>query len=285
MRPQFTDMEHLTDTEDTKNMYNLTNELLDRKNANSPQQLVLAGRLIRKPIEIANALIEYYDTKVRKILEKIPTSLRNPHRFLDNALESWTERGSFPQFEFKSVTLAETFKILQTLSNSTAMGHDFLDSKGIKDCGGQLVPQIRHLINVSLITGKFANKWKFAKLSPLLKSTDLDRTSVKSYCAVAILPVASKIVERAAQLQLLNYFESTAQLNNSSHAYRKHFSTTTTLMEILDELHQGAEDRNMTSLMTLDLTAAFDTVSHRLLVEKLQRYNVGPADGWSTTCP
>ena len=202
---------------------------------------------------------------------------RNLHRFLDRDLDSWEGKNSLSKFEFREISLIEMSKIISSMSNSTAMGHDSIDSRGISDVQNQLVKQIRHLINLSLMTGKFAHKWKFAKLSPRLKSHDLDRNSPSEYRPVAILPVISKLVEQAAQLQLLNYLERTRQINSSCHAYRKNYSTTTTLMEIMDEKHQSTEDKCITSLMTLNPTAAFDTVSHHLLIEKLQQYSVGPA--------
>ena len=96
-----------------------------------------------------------------------------------------------------------------------------------------------------------------------------------SYRPVAVLSTVSKLIERAAQQQLLEFFETTKQLNPSNHAYRRHLSTTTTLTEILDEIHQGTEQKKMTSIMTLDQMAAFDSVSHTLLLEKLERYQVG----------
>ena len=147
--------------------------------------------------------------------------------------------------------------------------------KGLLTQKVQLVQQIRHLVNTSLLTGKFAMKWKFAKISPRLKSNDLDKCSVNSYRPVAILSATSKIIERAAQLQLLYFLENTQQLNESNHAYRQTFSTTTTLTEILNNIYEGAENKMMTSLMATDQTAAFDTVNHKLLIEKLQRYKIG----------
>ena len=71
-----------------------------------------------------------------------------------------------------------------------------------------------------------------------------------SFRPVAILPTVSKLIERAAQLQLLTFMEQSGQMNPSSHAYRKNFSTTTTLTEIMDYIHQGAEDKMITLLMT-----------------------------------
>ena len=182
---------------------------------------------------MANVMMDFYIKKVRNVVGRITESCRNPRRFLDRALESWEGRNTFQKFKFREITLQETSKIILSLSKSMALGHDLIDSRGISDCQGQLVRQLNHLINVSLISGRFAKKWKFAKLSPRLKSYELNRNSVEYYRPVAILPTVSKLVERSAQLQLLNFLERTGQMNMSCHAYRKNHSTTTTLMEIM----------------------------------------------------
>ena len=65
-------------------------------------------------------------------------------------------------------------------------------------------------------------------------------------------------------------------MNPSNNAYRSNHSTTTTLLEISNEIHQGTENNMMTSIMALDQTSAFDCVSHRLLLEKLEKYHIGP---------
>ena len=108
----------------SKNMFRLTNEVLERKTGNSPQQIVQAGKLLRKPIDITNALIDFYNTKVK--------SSRNPHRFLDQALNSWTGRNSVSLFTFRDISLEETNKLISSLSNSTALGHKGLYTLGIK---------------------------------------------------------------------------------------------------------------------------------------------------------
>ena len=156
------------------------------------------------------------------------------------------------------------------------MGHDQLDSISIKSGGISLIAPIRHLVNLSLLSGKVAMKWKLSCLTPRLKSRELDRLSVSSYRPIAVLPYISKVAERVAQQQLMKFLEESEQINPSSHAYRKYYSTTTTLQEITDELYQGAEDKKITSIMTIDQSAAFDVVNHELLLQKLGRYNVGP---------
>ena len=99
--------------------------------------------------------------------------------------------------------------------------------------------------------------------------------SVNSYRPIAALPTVSKLVERTAQQQIINFLEETQQINNCNHAYRKHLSTTTTLSEILDEIYKNTEDRKMSSLMAIDMSAAFDSVSHPILLAKMRKYGLG----------
>ena len=122
---------------------------------------------------------------------------------------------------------------------------------------------------------EFCRKWKFSKLSPRLKSQELNKMLPSSYRPVAILSTTSKIIERAAQTQLSEFFEKNKLFNPSNHAYRKHLSTATTLTEITDELYESIEKKNIAQIMTLDQTAAFDCVSFEILLGKLERYKIG----------
>ena len=234
------------------------------------------GKLVRKPREMANLQMKYYVDKVDNLVRNWPVSQRNPHRYLDEAISTWESKDDIQTFSFREISLTETAKLIDTLGNSGAHGHDQLDAMGIKDTAGHLVKPLQFVINNSLMKGKFASKWKFLQLTPRLKSSELDKMSVKSYRPVAVLPTVSKIVERAAQGQLLKFLEDTKQLHPSNHTYRKDHSTMTTLLEIMDEVYQGTEEKKMTSMMTIDQSGAFDSVSHMLLLEKLHKYKVGP---------
>ena len=68
----------------------------------------------------------------------------------------------------------------------------------IKAAAVSLANHIRWIINTSLGKGKFANKWKFSKVTPLLKSKDSDRLDPAAYIPVSMLPTLSKLVEWAA---------------------------------------------------------------------------------------
>ena len=256
----------------SKNLYKLTKELQDTNSGNSPQIFLKDGKPLRKPALMANFQLEHYINKVKSIMEHLPRPIGNPYRVLDAALARWDDTDNILEFKFRDVTLAETSKYISTLSDST----DRIDSIAIKSAAAQLIRPLQHIIKLSLNKSQFCRKWKFSKLTPTLKSRDLNRMLPSSYRPMAVLSTVSKLAERAAQTQLSEFFEKYKLLNPSNHAYRKNLSTSTTLTEIMDELHEGIEKKKINQIMTLDQTAVFDCVSFDILIGKLERYKVGP---------
>ena len=265
----------MEEEKDTKGLYGLTRKLQGTVSDMSPQFYVKDGKQVRKPVEMANLQLSYHRDKIDKIAEKITPSQRNPHRFLDAALKNWEDKDERPVFEFREVTLTEVDEMIATLANSSSFGHDELDSLSIKAAATNLRSPIQFIINSSLKTSNFPMKWKLARIFPRLKSPELDRNEVSSFRPISILSTVSKLVERAAQSQLLKFLESTQQLNPSCHAYRSKMSTTTTLTDMLDEIYQGIEDNKIISMMTVDQSAAFNCLHRDLLLQKLSKYNIG----------
>ena len=260
----------------TKSLYKLTNQLCQKKTGTSPQRFLIDGKLTSKPAEVANHQLDFYIKKIQEIKNKIPITDRNPHRFLDKALSDWVHKDERPIFEFKPINLNETKVLISTLSTSPALGHDNLDALAIKSAGDKLLIPLQRLVNLSLTSARYAMKWKISKINPRLKSRGLDTMEASNYRPVAVLSVTSKMIERVAQKQLLDYMEKTGQMNESCHAYRTNRSTTTTLTNILDQVYQGIENNEIVSLMAIDQSSAFDCVNRDKLIEKLQRYNIGP---------
>ena len=169
----------------------------------------------------------------------------------------------------------ETLKILKELGNKTSSVHDRIDALSLKHGAQILHGPITHIVNCSIRTSKFASKWKIGKLLPLHKGKGLDPLSPKSYRPISLLPILGKIVERAVQPQMLNFMESTGQLNQNHHSYRKNHSTVTAMLQLSDAIFQGCDNKKITTLVTLDQSSAFDVLRHSTLLRKLALYNFG----------
>ena len=127
------------------------------------------------------------------------------------------------------------------------------------------------IVNQSLTLGEFLDNWKMAIVRPLIKGPSL-YTELKNYRPISNLSYLSKIVEKVAQLQLQEHFDQHSLLPKHQSAYRQHHSTETTLLNICDNILKNMEDGKCTSIVSLDLSAAFNTINHAILLEVLNCY-------------
>ena len=241
-----------------------------------PKMFIVGGEIFRKPQELANILQKFYKQKVEKLLVGLEKGGRDPLNLLNLAMERWEESHNISTFTLKEVTGLETLDFIRKLGNSTAMGQEGLDAMTLKVAAGHLVTPLTHIINVSIRTSQFANKWKVSRIIPILKSKESSRSDPSSYRPVALLPVTSKLVERAIQTQLQKHMEKEHLLNRNNHAYRRNLSTSSAIMQLVDSLYE-ATDRNLISqLMALDQSSAFDCVCPKILIRKLEKYGCSP---------
>ena len=103
--------------------------------------------MVSKPEEMANHQLDFYNAKVKKLLEKIPTSNRDPLRFLDRAMDSWEERDAHGFFELKEISKSDIMKLISTMSNSEAFGIDGIDSIALKTVAEEISGPLQKIIN------------------------------------------------------------------------------------------------------------------------------------------
>ena len=95
--------------------------------------------------------------------------------------------------------------MIKKLKISHAYGRDQIDAASVKIASKHLIGPITHIVNLSLGTNIFPQKWKLARILPLLKSKDLDCTTPSSFWPVSQLPLIGKLTERSVQIQLLEH--------------------------------------------------------------------------------
>ena len=126
------------------------------------------------------------------------------------------------------------------------------------------------MINTSIRTGKFPENWKIAKIVPLHKKGD--RKEMKNFRPLSLLSVSGMILEKVIALQIEEYFEKNNLLGSFQFGYRRGKNSTSELLTLFDQLLEAKQLKKEIMVVLYDLSAAFDTVSHEILLAKLKLY-------------
>jgi hypothetical protein len=234
-----------------------------------PTQLFSEGRIVTKPAGLASSMNRFFITKIKELRQNIPVVNFDPLKYLKEAM-----RDRKCKFSLKQLTIEDVLKLIKGLKNSSATGVDFIDTRTIKLGAEILAPAIQHIINLSISSSTFPDLWKWHKVVPLLKGMDCDKLLPKSYRPIALLPVLSKILEKAVFNQLVQYLEQNDLVHPNLHGSRAGHSTATALTQLYDTWVEEVEQGNMVGVLLCDQSAAFDLCDHYLLTEKLKLMGV-----------
>ena len=132
-----------------------------------------------------------------------------------------------------------------------------------------IVPTLCQVVNLSLSTGCFPSVLSKAIVTPILKKPSLDRQQLKNYRPVSNLPFLGKLIERVVSSQVATYVDSNSLGEPLQSAYRRVHSTETALLAVQDSFLRAIDDRKAVFLVMIDMSAAFDTVDHGILLQRL----------------
>jgi hypothetical protein len=168
---------------------------------------------------------------------------------------------------FSSVDEGSIEKLIRN-SKPASCSLDPIPTQTIKDNLDIMLPVITKMVNSSLTDGEFYPEWKMAVVTPLLKKQGLDLV-MSNYRPISNLPFVSKIAEKAALAQFCPYMEDHNLLPQYQSAYRRNFSTETALLKMVNDGLWCMEKQLVMPLVVMDLSAAFDTVDHTVLISVL----------------
>ena len=180
--------------------------------------------------------------------------------------------GSFSESIYLNPTNEnEILDIISGLNNGSP-GHDDIDMKLLKNVKSDISSPLTHICNMSLTDGIFPSELKIAKVIPIYKKGSKDQFS--NYRPVSVLSEFSKIFERLIYNRFLTFFEKHNILNNSQFGFRKNRSTSMAITTLSDAFHESIEKNEYLLGLFIDLSRAFDTISHEILLDKLNFYGI-----------
>jgi len=170
---------------------------------------------------------------------------------------------------FRPVTTTHVIRAVKALSDKQCSSDPF-QKRVLKSNVDTLAPFLTELFNRSLSAGTVPTAFKAAYATPLLKKSDLDPANVHSYRPIANLSVLSKLLERLVSQQLLDHLNASKLLPDLQSAYRAHHSSETAVIKVLADTLKALDGGDLAMLTLLDLSAAFDTVDHGILLRRLE---------------
>ena len=169
---------------------------------------------------------------------------------------------------FSSVT-NDYVKNLIMKSKKSFCELDSLPGNVFIHCVDTLVPHITSIFNDSLNSGIFPLDFKDSLVIPLIKKPSLDVNILKNYRPVSNLSFISKVLEKIVFKQIVNHLEDNNLTDIFQSAYKTGHSTETALLRVVNDLLCDIDNGNVCFLTMLDLSAAFDTIDHDILLNRL----------------
>ena len=224
---------------------------------------------------LAESFSNFFHEKIRAISEELDAlAIKESQSPVPSTskLHLLSEIRQVPKLTDYGVTTPEEVTKIVLKSNDKYCAVDLMPTWLLKYNIDIFAPSIARVINKSLTSGEVPKPFKFALVSPGVKRFDMDSEEHSSYRPVSNLPVLAKITEKIVYSRLEHHLATNTLLAKHQSAYRTSYSTETLLLRMSNDILISLDKGQATLLVTLDISAAFDTVNHKMLLDRYRDY-------------
>ena len=225
---------------------------------------------ISEDASIANHFNNYFLNLPKSLLRKMPNKKIDPYMYMPHP----TAHSLF----LTPTDENEISEIIASLKTSSP-GYDGIDMKIIKPIKNSILKPLAYICNLSFSQGKFPDQLKVAKIIPIHKKGD--RSDFSNYRPISILPVFSKIIEKLAYKRISLFLDKNNILSENQFGFRQGRSTDIAIHSLVEKYYETIERNEYLVGLFIDFSKAFDTISHSILLKKLQYYGIrGQSLNW-----
>lgn len=172
-------------------------------------------------------------------------------------------------FTLKLATQQQILNIIKKIK-SNSCGSDNVSREMVVLCLPVILDYITHIINCCIEVGYFPDSWKESIIIPLPKTAQ--PASYNDLRPISLLPILAKVLEAVVYKQLYEYLTVNKYIPVNQSGFRSGHSTSTAIMELIDNISRAYDSGEATALVLLDFSKAFDTINHNLLLAKCRYY-------------
>ena len=248
---------------DQKELFKLVNNIFHN---NSKQAMPSHDSLE----QLSNMFSDFYVTKIEKIRADISSACSDGAVIEGASASHELFSVDIPLIEFYPASVEEIREIIASSPNKSC-DLDPIPTWLLKKCGDPLVYLITEIVNMSLSSAHMPNDMKKAILTPIIKKLFLDPEVLNNFRPISNLSFVSKIIEKVVASRLIDHMSLNGLDDAMQSAYKKFHSTESALINIFDDVLSALDLKKLAMLIMQDLSAAFDTVDHEILLNRLEK--------------
>ena len=251
---------------DLKKTWATINELRGKLKKPINSQFMINNERIMDRRKIANGFNDYFISIASK-LNDLPIGDLNIEPI--TPFSSFLTQPNSSNIFLNECTPDEITNIISELENDKASD---IPIKVIKRSSQIIAPVLSKLINDSMQSGIFPDKLKIGRITPIFKKDNPEL--LENYRPISTLPIFGKIFEKVIYERLCSFLTAHNIINPNQFGFRKGHSTSHALNYSINHIHENLHSGNHVLGIFIDLSKAFDTIDHKILLYKLAHYGV-----------
>jgi hypothetical protein len=249
---------------DMKGTWAMIKEVINKSNkTDSSKTFLVDGLTLKDPKLIADHFNKFFSNIGPTLARNIITPSNRSYK------EFLTQETRF-SFKFNQVSTEHVLKVIDGLKPKSSSGVDSISNKLLRNIKEELSEPLTLIFNQCISNNTFPDALKIAKVTPLHKKND--KNIFDNYRPVSVLTSISKVFEKLLHSQIYDYFNNNGLLYISQYGFRKLHSTDLAALEFIDRVIMDLDKGETPISIFLDLSKAFDTIDHEILIDKFKMY-------------